>query len=94
MEYHGIAVADEGLNDDENAPESPVPRKAFVSFKGPDPYEITATMMTEIALAVLHDEKSVAKKLGGGVLTPACVASDYLLQRLGRAGVQIEARML
>lgn len=57
-------------------------------------YELTAIMMVEIALAILHDKDSVAKKMGGGVLTPATVASPHLIQRLDRAGIKIETRLL
>ncbi|TGZ85431.1 hypothetical protein EX30DRAFT_314478 [Ascodesmis nigricans] len=84
IEYHGIAEADD---------DSETPRKAFVNFKGPDPYEVTAILMVEVALAILHDKNSLARKLGGGVLTPATVASPHLIQRLDRAGIHIETKL-
>lgn len=103
IEFHGIAVAETSPvattatttknTTSTSATATGVP-KAFLTFKGPDPYIITGIVMVEIALAILFDEDSMARKMGGGVLTPATLASETLLTRLDQAGVKIESRII
>jgi hypothetical protein len=57
-----------------------------------DVYSVCATLVSEAALTLLQvlegkDEGSMAKKLGGGILTPASLGIPYV-QRLEKAGLQ------
>ncbi|KAI5776650.1 hypothetical protein EDC01DRAFT_624956 [Geopyxis carbonaria] len=86
VEWRGVAEVDD---DSEN------PRKAHVNvrFDG-DPYELTGRMMVVIAMAILFDPNTLARKLGGGLLTPACLATPQLFRELDRAGLKIETKLL
>jgi short subunit dehydrogenase-like uncharacterized protein len=48
--------------------------------------------MTEAALTILKDDV-VATKSGGGILTPATLGQT-LIDRLDKAGLKFEAKML
>jgi short subunit dehydrogenase-like uncharacterized protein len=50
--------------------------------------------MVIIALAILYDENTLAHKLGGGILTPATLATPQLFQQLEKAGITIETKMI
>jgi short subunit dehydrogenase-like uncharacterized protein len=57
-----------------------------------DVYSVCATLVSEAALTLLQvlegkEEGSMAKKLGGGILTPASLGIPYV-QRLEKAGLQ------
>ncbi|KAE8390076.1 hypothetical protein BDV23DRAFT_183774 [Aspergillus alliaceus] len=57
-----------------------------------DVYRVCATLVSEAALTLLQvlegkEEGSMAKKLGGGILTPASLGIPYV-QRLEKAGLQ------
>ncbi|KAE8132767.1 hypothetical protein BDV38DRAFT_274879 [Aspergillus pseudotamarii] len=57
-----------------------------------DVYSVCATLVSEAALTLLqilegNEEGSMAKKLGGGILTPASLGISYV-QRLEKAGLQ------
>ena len=49
-------------------------------IRGPDPYVQTAIYMVTAALAILYDPDSLARKIGGGILTPATLATPRLFQ--------------
>lgn len=59
-----------------------------------DAYILTALFIVEAGLTILYDtESSLAGKLKGGILTPACLGDAYL-DRLGKAGVEVETKFL
>lgn len=85
-EWRGVAKADDG---------SATPRKAFVRVQSTaDPYTLTAICMVQTANSILFSKDTLASKLGGGILTPATVASPELFKLLDRAGLKIEARII
>jgi len=53
---------------------------------------VTGVLLAEAALSLLKDE-SMAKEIGGGVLTPAMLGQAYV-DRLGESGFKIETRLL
>ena len=55
-------------------------------------YHFTGVALAESAL-VLSREKTLAHELGGGILTPATLGATYL-ERLQKAGLQVEMKML
>lgn len=86
VEWRGVAIADE---DSEN------PRKAFVTVQSTiDPYSLTALCMVQAANSILHNTDTLAAQLGGGILTPATLASPELFRLLDRAGLKIEAKII
>lgn len=84
VEYHGIAVAD--------LP-GPQPRRGFVkvSYSG-SLYYLTGVFVAEAAITILRDD-TLARKRGGGLLTPAFLGEPYVA-RLRAAGFGIESRLL
>ncbi|MCJ1412979.1 hypothetical protein MMC19_007080 [Ptychographa xylographoides] len=82
IEYRAIATADTENNE-----------RAFgmVQFDG-SAYHLTGILMAEAAMTILRDE-TLAHRMGGGVLTPATLGQAYV-DRLQKAGVKMEARML
>jgi short subunit dehydrogenase-like uncharacterized protein len=86
VEWRGVAIADE---------DSDTPRKAFVRVQSTiDPYTLTAVCMIQIANSILFNKNTLAARLGGGILTPATVASPELFRLLDRAGLKIEAKII
>ena len=53
---------------------------------------MTGIFLAEAAMSLLNDD-SEAKKLGGGVLTPATLGAPYI-ERLQKAGIKFETRVL
>lgn len=87
-EWLGIAEAD----DDEE-----IPAKALVFIQTPmgmGPYELTGLLVVQTAMSILFDENIAARKMGGGVLTPATVVTPAHIQALERAGLKIEAKIV
>jgi len=81
-----VAIADE---------DSDTPRKAFVRVHSTiDPYTLTAVCLVQVANSILFGENTVAARIGGGILTPACVASPELFRLLDRAGLKIETKII
>lgn len=70
------------------------PRKAQISISGPDAYDQTAIFMALAALAILYDENTLARKLGGGILTPATLATPQFFKELEKAGITFETKMM
>jgi short subunit dehydrogenase-like uncharacterized protein len=86
VEWRGVAIANE---------DSDTPRKAFVRVQSTiDPYTLTAMCMVQIANSILFNKNTLAARLGGGILTPATVASPELFRLLDRAGLKIEAKII
>jgi len=86
VEWRGVALADE---------DSDTPRKAFVRVHSTiDPYTLTAVCLVQVANSILFGENTVAAQIGGGILTPACVASPELFRLLDRAGLKIETKII
>lgn len=83
LEYRAIAVAD-----------SPARQRAFSRFvwRG-SAYHLTGVTLAEGAATLLETENITAKKMGGGILTAAMLGQPYI-DRLTKAGVIIETKML
>ncbi len=64
---------------------------ARVKAKGDPGYAATAVMLSESALALVHDRDALPPT-EGGVLTPATALGDALVGRLRAAGMEITAR--
>lgn len=84
IEYRTIAIADQ---------DTPTPKRAFsrMRYEG-GMYYLTGVFLAEAAITVLRDD-TIAKKLGGGILTPAMFGQPFI-DRLRRAGILFETRML
>ncbi|GFG20990.1 hypothetical protein IFM5058_10870, partial [Aspergillus udagawae] len=81
--YHGIATADTEER-----------QKVFAVFKwSGSPYLLTALALAEAAMVLLRGNSDRLGKLGGGILTPACLGQEYI-DRLSNAGVKIEVNSL
>ncbi|KAI9801085.1 MAG: hypothetical protein M1833_002953 [Piccolia ochrophora] len=86
IEYRAIAVADEDVSS---------PTRAFgrLRYEG-SIYYMTGVFAAEAAIVILRSQEEIlAKKLGGGVLTPATLGQPYV-DRLEQAGVRIETKLL
>lgn len=84
LEYRAIAVADQ---------DTPKPQRAYGRFLYEGGlYYVTGLFLAEAAMVILKNE-TLAKKLGGGILTPAMLGQAYV-DRLQRVGVQIEAELM
>jgi len=84
VEFRAIATADtEGSHR----------AAAICGFNG-SAYDFTGVLMAEAAISIVRDgNESPARKLGGGILTPATLGQAYV-DRLLNAGVELEASML
>jgi short subunit dehydrogenase-like uncharacterized protein len=82
IEWRGIATAD-----------TPQQQRAWAKlrFEG-SAYHITAILIMEAAITILRDHTE-AHKIGGGIITPATLGQAYI-DRLERAGIKMETRML
>ena len=83
IEYRALGISD-----------GDTPQRAFarLQFAG-SMYHLTGILLAEGAATILYDDDIAAKRLGGGVLTPATLGSRYI-ERLCHAGVIIETKML
>lgn len=59
-----------------------------------DCYTLTGILLTHTALAILFDPGTVAREMGGGILTPSTVATERYFDGLERAGVAVEVKMM
>jgi short subunit dehydrogenase-like uncharacterized protein len=83
LEYRAVAVADQ------QAPE----KKAIATFRYEGSlYYLTGVFLAEAAMVLLKENHLVAK-LGGGVLTPACLG-DKLVERLQNVNIHISGKLL
>lgn len=55
--------------------------------------QVTALLLSQAALTILKDDGIVAKKLGGGVLTPATLGQPFI-DRVHEAGFKFELKLL
>ena len=84
VEFRAIATAD--TDDSQRA-------SVICSFKG-SAYDFTGVLMAEAAISIVRDgDKTAAREIGGGILTPATLGQVYV-DRLRNAGVVLEARMM
>ncbi|KAI9726607.1 MAG: hypothetical protein M1828_000974 [Chrysothrix sp. TS-e1954] len=56
-------------------------------------YQFTAITVGEAAMTILSDDDTPAKRLGGGLMTPATLGQPYL-ERLGNAGLDFQTKMM
>ncbi|KAF2400612.1 NAD(P)-binding protein [Trichodelitschia bisporula] len=69
-------------------------RRAVATFDYTGPgYYLTGVMLAEAALEVLDGGDFYARKIGGGMVTPATLGEGYV-ERLRKAGCKIEVDML
>jgi short subunit dehydrogenase-like uncharacterized protein len=86
LEFRAVAVADEVSSGGEE-------KKAMARMRYEGGwYYFTGLLLAEAAMVLLEDEE-LARKLGGGLLTPASLGNRFV-ERLQRAGVTIEAEMM
>ena len=84
MEFQAIGIADQGV---------PSPARAFAKFKWEGGmYHLTGVLLAEAAILILRDE-TLAKRLGGGLLTPAMLGQSFI-DRLKDAGIIFEAKLI
>jgi short subunit dehydrogenase-like uncharacterized protein len=75
-------------------PDDPtITKRAFVKmkYKG-NIYLFTGIVIADVALSILNDV-TVAKKMGGGILTPATLGLP-LISRLQKSGIEFETRII
>lgn len=75
-------------------PDSQAGQRAFarMRYEG-SMYKLTGLFLAEAASTILQDDDIAAKKMGGGVLTPATLGSGFL-DRIKHVGVLFETKML
>ncbi|KAF4548740.1 Hypothetical protein D9617_25g060690 [Elsinoe fawcettii] len=85
IEYRAIAEAD--------STDPSEPKRAFgrFAFEG-SAYHMTGVFLAQAAISLLRDE-SLAKELGGGILTPATLGASYV-ERLQKVGFKVDLRMM
>lgn len=84
VEYRAVAIADENV---------PEPHRAFSRFRWEGGiYYLTGVLLAEAAIVILRDD-TLAKELGGGVLTPAMLGQPFI-DRLKDVGVIIETELI
>lgn len=85
VEWRAVANADNSDPRD--------PKQAFMRFGfNGSMYLLTGIFLAEAAITICRDQTS-AHKIGGGMLTPATLGEAFL-ERLQKAGVQTEVRMM
>lgn len=84
ISYRAVALADQ---------EGPYPDRAMseLSYCGSSA-DLTAAFLAQAATTILHT-KGLVKRVGGGVLTPAVLGTDYL-DRLDQVGVGIRGELV
>ncbi len=85
LEFRAIAVADDTTDGKEKRAMARIRYERGI-------YRFTGLLLAEGAMVLLEDENLV-KKLGGGLLTPACLG-DKFVERLQKVNVKIEGEML
>ncbi|MCJ1379006.1 hypothetical protein MMC17_002105 [Xylographa soralifera] len=84
VEFKAIATADT---------EGSEQATAICGYNG-SAYDFTGVLMAEAAISIVRDgNKTPAREIGGGILTPATLGQAYV-DRLRNAGVELEASML
>jgi len=84
VEYVAITTADQ---------DTPHPQRAIsrTVWRG-SAYYLTGIFLAEAAMTILNDH-TIAKELGGGILTPATLGQPFI-DRLYTAGYRIETTMI
>lgn len=83
LEYRAVAVADQSGSE----------KKAMAKFRYEGGlYYLTGLFLAEAAMVLLQEEELV-RKLGGGVLTPACLG-DKFVERLQGVNVELSGDVL
>jgi short subunit dehydrogenase-like uncharacterized protein len=88
IEWRGVAEADD---------DNEVPRKATLQMEtgeGIDLYSLTGLLLVQTALGLLYDENTLARKLGGGLLTPSTVVTPERIMELERNGFKITTALV
>lgn len=86
IEWRGVAEADD---DNEE------PGKAAVHMTcEKDMYTLTGILLVQTALSLLSNDDTLARKYGGGVLTPSTAASPNFFRNLDRSGFHIETKIM
>lgn len=85
IEYRAVATSDS------SDPADPHRIEGRAAWEG-GLYHLTGVLLAEAAIALLRDE-TLAKKIGGGVLTPATLGGAYV-ERLQKAGMRIDVRVM
>ncbi|KAI9675328.1 MAG: hypothetical protein M1817_001231 [Caeruleum heppii] len=86
LEYRAIAISDQ---------DSGPPRRAFarLTYEG-GLYYFTGVLLAEAAFVILRgQDETLAKKLGGGILTPATLGQPFI-DRLQKAGMTLETKLM
>jgi short subunit dehydrogenase-like uncharacterized protein len=84
IEYRTIATADQ----DTLRPQRAISRTVWHGSV----YYLTGVFVAEAAMTILNDH-TMAKELGGGILTPATLGQPFI-DRLYTAGYRIETTMI
>ena len=84
IEFRSIATADQDGSD---------PKRAFARMRWEGGmYYLSGVFLAEAAIVILRDE-TTAKRLGGGLLTPAMLGQPFL-NRLRKAGLKFETQLM
>lgn len=84
IELRSVATADQ---------DGPNPRRAFARARWEGGmYYLTGVLLAEAAIVILRDD-TTARKLGGGLLTPAMLGQPFI-DRLRKAGLKFETQLL
>ncbi len=91
VEFRALAIADQDSNS---------PRRAMgrMYYKGKGMYYLTGVLLAEAAMTILRPPpvggQSMEEKLGGGLLTPACLGQSFI-DRLNQVeGFSLTAEMV
>ncbi|KAI9713663.1 MAG: hypothetical protein M1812_006635 [Candelaria pacifica] len=72
IEYRALAIADQNTK-------SPQRAMARMHYKGRGMYYLTGAIIAEAAMTILRNpHASMEEKLGGGLLTPACLGQEFI----------------
>lgn len=85
VEYRAIATVD---NKDPSDPKRVMGKFAWEGSM----YHLTGVFAAEAAITILRDDTE-ARKMGGGLLTPATLGVAYI-ERLRKAGVKMDAMVM
>jgi short subunit dehydrogenase-like uncharacterized protein len=86
LDFRAIAVAEDTKDGTEKR------AMAKMRYEG-GMYYFTGLLLAEAAMVLLENDDDLVNKLGGGLLTPACLG-DSFIERLQKANVKIEGHML
>jgi len=87
IEYRALATVDS-----EADPRDPKRVTGRFSWQG-SLYHLTGVFLAEAAATLARDEDFKAKEIGGGLLTPATLGAPFL-ERLQKAGVKVDVKVM